>query len=51
MRVMLTFCSEIMAGFFEDCVSKILDLIEGHVRQIDQMDKRAMVGSKTTEAN
>lgn len=35
--------SEVMASFFEDSVTKSLDLVEGHVRQIDRMDKRTKV--------
>jgi hypothetical protein len=32
-----------MNGFFESCVEKIMDLLEGHIGQIDRLNRKTKV--------
>jgi len=40
--------SEIMTEFFRECVKKIMDLLEMHMFQIDNMGKRTKVSIDMT---
>ena len=44
-HLMLTCCSEEMRSFFDPCVGRIVELIDGQIRQVEQEWNRVKVNS------